>query len=84
MFRKSLLALATLATVTAAALAPTAASAKPFKGGGYHHHHGYAWGIGAGLVGAALVADAAYSNCWVKTWVDTPFGPRLRSVNVCY
>ncbi|HVX99893.1 MAG TPA: hypothetical protein VHA55_08900 [Pseudorhodoplanes sp.] len=83
MFRKSLFALATLATVGAAALAPTAASAKPFKGG-FHHHHHYGWGIGAGLVGAAIVADAAYSSCWVKRWVDTPFGPRLRRIYVCY
>jgi hypothetical protein len=81
MFRKSLFALAALATVSAAALAPTAASAKPW-GKGWHHHHGY--GLGLGLVGAAIVADAAYSSCWVKRWVDTPFGPRLRRIYVCY
>lgn len=85
MFRKSLIALAALATVTAAAMAPTAASAKGWKGGGWHHHHGiYGYGIGAGLVGAAIASEVAYSGCWTKRWVDTPYGPRLRRVYVCY
>ena len=80
MFRKSLIAFATLATVGAAALAPTAASAKPWNKG----YHNYAWGLGAGLAVAAIATDVAYSGCWVKRWVDTPYGPRLRSMYVCY
>ncbi len=83
MFRKSLIALAALATVSAAAMAPTAASAKGWKGGWHHHHHGYGYGIGLGLVGAGIAAEVAYSGCWTKRWVDTPYGPRLRRVYVC-
>jgi hypothetical protein len=82
MFRKSLIALAAVATVGAAALAPTAASAKPFKH--WHGHGFYGYGIGAGLVGAAIATEVAYSGCWVKRWVDTPYGPRLRRMYVCY
>jgi hypothetical protein len=83
MIRKALFALAAVATVGAAALAPTAASAKPFKH--WHGHHGYyGLGIGAGLVGAAIASQTVYGSCWVKRWVDTPYGPRLRRVYVCY
>ena len=77
MFRKTVLALSALTVIGAAALAPTAASAK----GGFHHHHGFGWGYGAG---AAYVAYTGYNTCWVKRWVDTPFGPRLQRFYVCY
>jgi hypothetical protein len=73
MFRKTVLAVAAVATITAAALVPTAASAKGFKvwGGKY-------WGYGVGL---AIAAPLVYGySCW--RWVDTPYG--LRRVNVCY
>jgi hypothetical protein len=80
MFRKSLIALAAVATVGAAALAPTAASAKPW-GKGWHGHHGL---YGYGLVGAAIASQAVYGSCWVKRWVDTPYGPRLKRIYVCY
>lgn len=83
MFRKSLIALAAVATVGAAALAPTAASAKPW--GKHWHGHGlYGYGIGAGLVGAAIASQTVYGSCWVKRWVDTPYGPRLKRFYVCY
>ena len=81
MFRKFALGLVAAASLSAAALAPTAASAKPFGfgggwhggwGGGWHHHH-----IGLGYVG---VGDA----CLVSQPVLTPFGYRMRLVNVCY
>jgi hypothetical protein len=75
MFRKTLLALSALAVIGAAALAPTGASAK----GGWHHHHGFDWGHGASYIGYA-----DYGACWVKRWVDTPFGPRLKRFYVCY
>jgi hypothetical protein len=82
MFRKSMIALAAIATVSAAALAPTAASAKGGKwGGGWHHHHHFK---GYGFYGAPLLAAGVYQGCWVKRWVDTPYGPRLRRVYVCY
>ena len=41
------------------------------------------YSVGAGLVGTAIIADAAYSSCYVKRWVDTPYGPRLRRIYIC-
>ena len=77
MLRKATLALATLATIGAAALAPTAASAKPFGwGGGWHHHH---WGPGFGIG-----VGHADTGCYVTRLVLTPYGYRYRTVNVCY
>ncbi|MEA2928212.1 MAG: hypothetical protein QOG38_640 [Hyphomicrobiales bacterium] len=53
MIRKSLIALAAVATVAGAALAPTAASAFP-----KHHHHWHGgWGFGLGFVDVAPVSD---------------------------
>jgi len=76
MFRKMTLALATVATLGAIALAPTAASAKPFGwGGGFHHHHHWGPGFGIGFVG--------YDGCYISRPVPTPFGVRYRLVNVC-
>jgi hypothetical protein len=50
MIRKSLIALAAIATLSAAALAPTSASAW----GKHHHWHG---GWGFGLIDVAPVSD---------------------------
>jgi hypothetical protein len=82
MLRKLTLALVTAASLGAVALAPTAASAKPFGGGwgggwggGFHHHH--LGGIGIGFAG---YGD---DGCYVTRPVLTPFGYRLRTVNVC-
>lgn len=83
MFRKLIIALGTTAALAASV---SAASAFP------HHHHGHGWGWGAFGTGVALglaapvVASYPYaSNCYVqKRWVDTPYGPRLRRVPVCY
>ena len=74
MFRKSILALAAVATVTAAALVPTTASAhyKGWYGGKY-------WGYGLGIAFAApLVYNYGY-NC--IRWVQTPYG--VVKANVC-
>jgi hypothetical protein len=84
MLRKLTLALATAATLGAMALAPTAAFAKPFGGGGgwgggwgfHHHHHGF----GPGFVGLVGGGD---DGCFVTRPVLTPFGYRLRTINVC-
>jgi hypothetical protein len=46
MIRKSMLALAAIATVGAAALAPTSASAWGFKGYGWGFGPGWGWGHG--------------------------------------
>jgi hypothetical protein len=73
MFRRLTLALATAATLGAAALAPTTASAKPFF---WHPHHHF-WGPGI----AVGVVD---SGCYVTRLVPTPFGYHYRTVNICY
>jgi hypothetical protein len=73
-----MLGLVAAASLSTIALAPTAASAKPFSWGGggwgFHHHHfggiGYIGGVDEG--------------CYVTRTVLTPFGYRLRTVNVCY
>ncbi|MCC8964714.1 hypothetical protein H8A95_20940 [Bradyrhizobium sp. Pear76] len=75
MLRKVTLALATAATLGAAALAPTSASAKPFFWHPYHHHFWGGPGISVGFVD---------SGCYVTRLVLTPYGYRYRTVNVCY
>ena len=81
MFRKLTIAFAAAATLGAAALAPTTASAKPFGFGGYHHHFG---GFGlVGVVDAAVDAAVVSESCYVSQRVLTPRGYRWRTVNVC-
>jgi hypothetical protein len=78
MLRKVTLALVAAASLSAMALAPTAASANPWGGGwggGYHHHWGHGFGIG--FVGGG------YNDCYRTRLVLTPFGYRYRTVNVC-
>lgn len=82
MFRKMIFALAATVAIGAAALTPTTASAGG-GGKGWHHHKGY-WGHGFGFHGGPIYAGGYYGGCWVKKWVDTPFGPRLRRIYVCY
>lgn len=81
MFRKSLLALSALAVIGAAALTPTAASA-----GWKHKHWGHHWGHGYyGGYYTPYYGYASYGyGCWVKKWIDTPYGPRLKRIYVCY
>jgi hypothetical protein len=80
MLRKLTLGLVTAASLSTLALAPTAASAKPIGpigggwGWGYHHHHHF--GIG-------YIGDVD-EGCYVTRPVLTPFGYRLRTVNICY
>ena len=82
MLRKVTLALVAAASLSAMALAPTAASAKPWGGGwgggwgGYHHHWGHGFGIG-------FIGGGIDSGCYVTRPVMTPFGYRYRTVNVC-
>ena len=76
MLRKLTIALVATLSLSAAVLAPSAASAKPWGGwgwGGYHHHFGH-FGIGVGYVD---------DGCYVTRQVLTPYGYRLRTVNVC-
>jgi hypothetical protein len=82
MFRKITLALVAAASLSAMALAPTAASAG-WKGGGWgggwHHHHHHGFG-GLGFVGGGYGGG---DGCYQSRLVPTPFGPRFRLVNVC-
>jgi hypothetical protein len=79
MLRKTILALAACATIGAAALAPTAASAHWNGGwhGGWHGHYGYRPAI-------RVYAGPVYGGCMVRRWFATPVGPVLRWVNRCY
>ena len=80
MLRKLIIGLVAAASLSTIALAPTAASAKPwgFGGGGFgfHHHHFYP---GFSYVGGGY----GDSGCYVTRTVVTPFGFRRRIVNVC-
>jgi hypothetical protein len=84
MLRKLTLTLVAAASLGAMALAPTAASAH-WKGGGmgggfggFHHHH-FGPGFGIGYIGGGYGDD----GCYVTRRVPTPFGYRLRVINVC-
>jgi hypothetical protein len=80
MLRKLIIGLVAAASLSTIALAPTAASAGGFHGGwhggwGYHHHY---FGGGIRFIGGGLD-----EGCYVTRPVRTPFGYRLRTVNVC-
>jgi hypothetical protein len=82
MLRKfSLVALAA-ASLGAAALAPTSASAW----GGWHGgwRHGWGWGPRVVVGGPAYYGGAGYGGCYVRRLVPTPWGPRWRLINRCY
>jgi len=82
MLRKLILAVTATAALGLTALAPTAASAH-WHGPSVHrefHHHGF-WGPRYAFAAPARV----YGDPCIRTrWVPTPWGPRLRRVNVCY
>ena len=77
MFRKLTLALFAAASLGAAALAPTAASASPLWVPHHHHPH---FGLGLGLV---LGGGYGGDGCYQPRRVWTPYGFRYRVVNVC-
>ena len=80
MLRKLTLGLVAAASLSAMVLAPTAASAHGWGWGGgwgFHHHH-FGHGFGIGFIGGGD------DGCYANREVMTPFGPRLRTVNVCY
>jgi hypothetical protein len=85
MFRKTALALATIAALGTTVIAPTTASAgwkhhPHFHG---HFHRGGGRWIGPALFGAAILGTAVVASCYRRQWVDTPYGPRPIRVNVC-
>jgi len=76
MLRKTIFALSTAAALSAATLAPTSA----FAGGG----GGLGFGVGT-AIGLGILAGAAYDNtCMAQRVFNTPTGPVVRWVNVCY
>lgn len=77
MIRKTLIALAATATVGAAALVPTAASAAHF---GIHFGHGWGHGWGYGWGPRVVVVGPTYTDCiqWVRVGYRT-----WRRMNVC-
>lgn len=83
LFRKLSLVAVAAASLGAAALAPTSASAW----GGWHGgwHHGW-WGPRIVVGGPAYYAypSYGYGGCYVRRVVPTPWGPRWRLVNRCY
>jgi hypothetical protein len=75
MFRKSTIALAALATIGAAALAPTTASA-----GYWHHGHGHHYNSFRHY--APAYTYNSY-GCFKDKWVKGYYGWRVVRVNVC-
>jgi hypothetical protein len=88
MFRKMAFVLAATATLGAVALSPTSASAwghGHWGGGHWGGGHHWGWGgfgvgVGAGLLGGAIVAN----TCMQRQVIETAYGPVVRWVNVCY
>jgi hypothetical protein len=85
MLRKTIFALSTAAALSAATLAPTSAFAGGGGGGGGGWHGGgFGFGVGT-AIGLGILAGAAYNaNCVVDRVFNTPYGPVVRRVNVCY
>lgn len=81
MLRKLSLAAIAAASLGAAALAPTSASA---WGGWHGGRHG--WGGPRIVIGgpAYYRGGYAYGGCYVRRLVATPWGPQWRTVNRCY
>ncbi len=73
MLRKLTLALVAAASLGTLALAPTSASAGGFWP--HHHHNHLHFGIG--------YVDPGFSGCYRTRMVLTPWGYRLRTINVC-
>jgi Spy/CpxP family protein refolding chaperone len=78
MLRKVTLGLIAAASLGAAAVAPSAASAHGFHGGWGHHGWGYG-GFGFG----GIYVNTAFNDCYQRQTVQTRHGVRLRTVNVC-
>jgi hypothetical protein len=83
MLRKLSLVAVAAASLGAAALAPTAASA--FGGHGWHGgwHGGWGWHGQRVFIGGPAYYGG-YGGCYVRRLVPTPWGPSWRLVNRCY
>jgi hypothetical protein len=86
MLRRLSLVAAAAASLGAAALAPTSASA--WGGHGWHAGNGWHGGWHRGYWGGPrfVIGSPAYgySRCYVRRLVPTPWGPRWRLVNRCH
>ena len=68
------------ASLGAAALAPTSASAHWYgHGGGWH-----GWGGPRIVIGGPAYYGGGYGGCYVRRLVGTPWGPQWRLVNRRY
>jgi hypothetical protein len=81
MLRKVALVAVAAASLGAAALAPTSASA--WTGGWHGGWHGWHGGWGPRIVVGPPVSYG-YGGCYVRELVPTPWGPRWRLINRCY
>jgi hypothetical protein len=82
MLRKLSLVAVAAASLGAAALAPTSASA--WGGGGWHGGWHGGWGAPRFYVGGPGYYSYGYGGCYVRRLVPTPWGPRWRLINRCY
>jgi hypothetical protein len=84
MFRKITLALAAATALGAAALVPSVASAHGHghgHGHGHWGHFGHHWRGGFGFYAPIVYGG---TSCYiVRRVVETPYGPRVRRVEVC-
>jgi hypothetical protein len=83
MIRKLAIAFAAVAAIgTATLTASTTPAAAGHGWSGHHHrHHHHGWyRPGVRFYGPAF----AYGGCHVKRVVGTPWGPRVRWVNICH
>jgi hypothetical protein len=86
MLRKLSLVAIAAASLGAAALAPTSASA---WGGGWQGGWHRGWGgphlyVGGPVYYGGPAYNYGYGGCYVRQLVPTPWGPRWRLVNRCY
>ena len=82
MLRKLSLVAVAAASLGAAALAPTSASAWGGWHGGWHRD----WAGPRFFVGGPAYYGyyGGYGGCYVRRLVPTPWGPRWRLINRCY
>ena len=85
MFRKLALAFAATAALGTASLAVSSTPAEAKKGFHFHHHHGHHHhGHWRGFYGPRYVGLYASGGCYVKRLIPTPYGMKVRWINVCY
>ena len=84
MLRKLSLVAVAAASLGAAALAPTSASAWGGAGTMAAGIIGWGWGGPRVVIGGPAYYGGGYGGCYARRLVRTPWGPRWRLVNRCY